>query len=121
MRTRATARGLLSLMLTIVGCGEDTPNRTTAPSVDCSKVTVPKWSELPFSFCIPCHSSSVTGPARKNAPAGTNFDTAASTKPFAAGIATRVHAGQMPPAGQPQPSQAQKDALIAWASCGTPE
>ena len=115
-RVRGVIVGLL-----LVGCGDEPSSRTTVPSVDCTKLAVPRWSELAISYCVPCHASSVNGAARKNAPPGTNFDSAASARPFAAGIATRVNAGQMPPPGNPQPTQAQEDALIAWAVCGTPE
>lgn len=101
-----------------LGCGDDPP---AAPLVDCTQVTPQKYSAMTiWPLCTSCHSSALSGTARMMAPAGTNFDTYAAAMSKAAVAATRVNAGQMPPAGKPQPSAEQKAALLAWASCGTP-
>ena len=46
------------------------------PNVDCATVTPPKYSEITaWSKCVTCHSSTLTGAARANAPAAINYDT----------------------------------------------
>jgi uncharacterized membrane protein len=99
------------------GCGEDTP----PPLVDCTKVTPQKYSALTiWPLCTSCHSSTLVGPARNLAPATTNFDTFEAARSRAGAAASRVNLGQMPPPGNMQPTAEQKAALIAWATCGTP-
>ena len=101
-----------------LGCGSDPP---AAPLVDCTQVTPQKYSAMTiWPLCTSCHSAALTGTARMMAPAATNFDSYAAAMSKAIVAATRVNAGQMPPMGKPQPSAEQKAALLAWASCGTP-
>jgi uncharacterized membrane protein len=100
-----------------VGCGED----ATPPLVDCNTVTPQRYSALTiWPLCTACHSSALSGAARNMAPVGTNFDTYAAAMSKAGAAASRVNLGQMPPAGSMQPSAEQKAALLAWATCGTP-
>ena len=100
------------------GCGAETP---TPPLVDCTKVTPQKYSALTiWPKCTACHSSALSGAARMMAPAATNFDSYDAAKAKAGLAAGRVNLGQMPPAGATQPTADEKAALIAWATCGTP-
>jgi uncharacterized membrane protein len=102
----------------VAGCGSDPP---AAPLVDCTMVTPQKYSALTiWPLCTACHSSALSGAARNMAPVATNFDTYEAAKSKAALAATRVNFSQMPPAGATQPSAEQKAALLAWATCGTP-
>jgi uncharacterized membrane protein len=103
-----------------LGCGgSDEPG---LPAVDCSKVTVQKFSELTiWPICINCHASSKMGTARMLAPANVNFDTHAAAMAQATRAAIRVNNGTMPPpGGTTAPSADQKAALINWAVCGAP-
>jgi uncharacterized membrane protein len=100
--------------------GSDDP---PPPLVDCTMVTVPKYSQLTAVLpkCTACHSSALTGNARMMAPPGTNFDTYDAAKLKAMPAASRVSFGQMPPAGATQLTADEKAALIAWGSCGAPQ
>ena len=103
--------------LVAVGCG---PKEVT-PTVDCSAVTVPRYSELTiWRGCVGCHASTATGGARHNAPSGVNFDSVVAATASAAKAAAAVNGGLMPPANEAQPTEDQKLALYAWALCGTP-
>jgi uncharacterized membrane protein len=99
------------------GGGED-----PKPLVDCTMVTVPKYSELAATLpkCTACHSSALTGAARMMAPVGANFDTYDAAKARAVLAASRVSFGQMPPPGATPLTDAEKTALINWGSCGAP-
>jgi uncharacterized membrane protein len=100
------------------GCGQPS---ASAPSVDCKTVTVPKYSELKiWPLCTTCHSTSVTGRTRQDAPGDVNFDTYMAAVMQAGPAAVQVNAGSMPPPREPQPTPEQKSALYAWALCGTP-
>jgi uncharacterized membrane protein len=100
--------------------GSDDP---PAPLVDCTMVTVPRYSQLTaaLSKCTGCHASALTGNARMMAPVGTNFDTYAAAKMKATLAASRVSFGQMPPPGATQLTADEKAALVAWGSCDAPQ
>ena len=123
MTNHARLLGVPALFLfagLLLGCGggDDPP----APLVDCSAVTVPKYSMLAIlPKCTACHSSALMGAARMMAPVATNFDTYDAAKMKATLAASRVSIGQMPPAGATQPTADEKNAFIAWGSCGTPQ
>ncbi|MDX2054019.1 MAG: hypothetical protein SFV15_16580 [Polyangiaceae bacterium] len=74
------------------------------------------------TYCTTCHSSQLTGAARKDAPAGTNFDDVESVVAMAEHIDEHAAAGpaavntQMPPSG-PQPSEAERRQLGQWLAC----
>ena len=114
-RTTRLACGLL--FVTAVACNQATP-----PTVDCATATVPTYAQLTIlPTCTSCHSSSVSGGAREDAPAGVDFDSYALAKASAASGAAQVNSGFMPPAHEAQPTDAQKTAFYAWALCGTPQ
>jgi uncharacterized membrane protein len=100
--------------------GSDDP---PAPLVDCTMVTVPKYSQLTAALpkCTACHSSALTGAARNMAPVGANFDTYEAAKAKATLAASRVSFGQMPPAGSTPLTADEKAAIVAWGSCGAPQ
>jgi uncharacterized membrane protein len=94
----------------------------TAPSVDCTAVTVPTYGEMTlWPLCTSCHSSTRTGSAREKAPEGINYDTYLAARGQASAAAAQVSAGLMPPRNESQMSEDQKAALYAWAACGTPQ
>ena len=94
------------------------------PTVDCKSGSIPTYAEIKtagLAKCTTCHSSQVTGAGRVAAPDSVNFDTYAAAKAEAKQAAIEVNEGAMPPAGSPDPSDAEKEALYKWALCGTPE
>jgi uncharacterized membrane protein len=104
--------------IVLAGC----ENLGTPPTVDCSKVTVPPYSQLTiWPLCTSCHSSALSGGARHGAPGGVNYDTYDAARASAAVAASTVNSGIMPERGQPAPTEEQKSALFAWALCGSPQ
>jgi uncharacterized membrane protein len=112
-----TLAAMLTLAPAIAGCGDD---GETAPVVDCTKVTPPMFAGVTaFQVCTMCHSSALTGAARKDAPSDVNYDTYTAAKAKATEAAEQVSAGRMPPSPHSL-TEDQKKALYAWASCGQP-
>ena len=99
------------------GGGEEGPN------VDCSTVTAPKFAEVTaFAKCTTCHSSTLTDPAaRRSAPSAVNYDTHSAAVASADKGMEEVYEGEMPPAGNPQLTEAEKTQIYNWASCDTPQ
>lgn len=113
------ARLWLLAGLLATGCGGESEG--VAPTVDCSQVTASSYASLTiWPLCTDCHAASKTGKAREDAPVGVNFDSYAAATAQAASAAAQVNAGLMPPRDEVQPSAEQKQALYAWAACGTP-
>lgn len=99
-------------------------NSEDLPEVDCKEGTIPTFAEIKtgaLAKCTTCHSTQLAGTARVNAPPSVNFDTYAAAKAEAKEAASEVNEGAMPPAGLPELSASEKDALYKWALCGTPE
>lgn len=95
---------------------------TSPSSVDCAKVTVPKYTEMTaWARCVACHSSSLSGSSRAGAPGDINFDNYDAALADADLARSEVEAGAMPPSGSPKLSAAEKDQIINWASCDTPQ
>jgi len=115
VRTRLVLLAAVGLLTSACGAQPETP------TIDCTAVTVPKYSELTIlPLCTSCHASTVTGSARERAPTNVNLDSYAAAVAEASRSAADVNGGVMPPSNQPQPSEQQKTALYAWALCGTP-
>jgi uncharacterized membrane protein len=94
----------------------------TAPEVDCATVTAPSFSEMSaWSKCTNCHSSTLTEAARNAAPVGVDFDTFASARSSAEHAMEEVYTDRMPLPGHPALTDAERDQIYNWASCGTPE
>jgi uncharacterized membrane protein len=79
------------------------------------------------SYCLSCHSASVTGPARGGAPEEVNFDSLEEVRRQAETIDTHCAAGPsasnsaMPPSSSPhQPTQEERLKLGQWLACGAP-
>jgi uncharacterized membrane protein len=78
------------------------------------------------TYCLACHSASVTGTARQGATEGVNYDTLEDVRRQAALIDTHAAAGpnatntEMPPAQRSQPSQQEREKLGQWLACGAP-
>ena len=120
MRASIHAHPLVAFALATVLLAACGPNEVT-PTVDCSTVTIPKYSELTiWPTCTSCHASTASGSKREDAPGDVNFDSYAAAQASAAKAAATVNGGSMPPSGEAQPTADQKAALYAWALCGTP-
>ena len=101
---------------------DDGGDEHEGPEVDCATATVPKFSEMTaWQKCTNCHSSTLTGAARNAAPEGINYDNFADARTNAADAMHEVAEGEMPLPGSPQLTDAEKDQIYAWASCGTPQ
>lgn len=97
------------------GSGDD-----EGANVDCGTADVKKFSEITtWSKCTACHSTTITGAARMPGTEGINFDDYASAMTHAQKAMDEVAEGAMPPGGGL--SDAEKDQIINWASCDTPQ
>ena len=76
------------------------------------------------SYCTRCHSSTLTGSARNNAPLGHDFDSEAGILAVAEHVDGRAAAGPnavntaMPPDGA-KPSEAERRQLGEWLACAS--
>jgi uncharacterized membrane protein len=96
---------------------------SAGPSADCEAEPIPAFDEVAiFAKCLGCHSTRVTGDARKEAPPDVNFDDYASAVGMAERAALYVFHDIMPPVttGITVTSD-EKEQLYLWALCGTPE
>jgi uncharacterized membrane protein len=78
------------------------------------------------TYCLSCHSASLTGDGRQGATVGVNFDTLEDVRRQVAAIDLHAAAGPnatntaMPPAKSAQPSQQEREKLGQWLACGAP-
>ncbi|HTE52083.1 MAG TPA: hypothetical protein VK698_14620 [Kofleriaceae bacterium] len=76
-------------------------------------------------FCLRCHSESVEGDDRQDAPADHNFDTQFECEALAEHMDQKAGSGpdatndSMPPSA-PRPSDEQRAMLSEWLACGAP-
>ncbi len=90
--------------------------------IDCATATVPKFADMTaWGKCTTCHSSTLTGSARRAAPEGVNYDNYADAKANADDAKHEVEEGDMPLAGNPQLTEEEKTQIYTWASCETPQ
>lgn len=118
----------LTLGVGLTACSNNSSDSTNGDNtgntgaVDCSAGTVPKFSELAaIGKCTSCHSSSLTGAGRSDAPTDVNFDTYTAARPLASDALIEIESNSMPPAGSPTLTAEELDAIKRWAACGTPE
>lgn len=126
--SRRNLSGLFGLLACVCACACGNGSDTVAdepPEIDCpSDSEVPRFDEVEAfpEVCTHCHSSSLSGSQRHNAPSKINFDDYDSAKPYAKKAATEVYWGNMPPSGSGFTlTMDQIDALLEWSMCGTPE
>lgn len=116
----ANARIILAsacLSIAALGCGDE----SSTSSIDCETATVPTFAQVSiFDTCTACHSSTLSGPDRANAPEGVNYDTLAAARANAEEGMSEVEGGDMPPSGY-DVTDAEKQAFYAWTQCGTLE
>ena len=77
------------------------------------------------SYCVRCHSTTLTGAARQGAPNDHNFDSVTlvreemdHTDEAAAAGPDAVNTGM--PIGSPAPTEAERRLLGEWLACGAP-
>ena len=103
--------------------GEDSAPESEAASTDaCAGAPIVTWDNFGAGFlnesCDSCHSSTVTGAARNDAPEEVSFDTTEEVWSWADDI-LRMATGeepQMPPEGGP--SDDDRVRLFWWLGCG---
>lgn len=91
------------------------------PGVDCS--TVKPYAEVTAfqNSCNACHSSALTGADRLGAPSDINYDTHAAAKTELEESIEVMLEGEMPPSDGPPITDEEKQVLLTWLQCGTPE
>jgi hypothetical protein len=114
----------LSLALTLSACGsDDSGEGEDLPEVDCSG-DVPTFGEVTAftTVCNDCHSTTLSGEARNDAPADINWDDYDSASEHAEKGVEEVFEGEMPPEDSTETlTEAQKEDFYKWGLCGTPE
>jgi uncharacterized membrane protein len=113
----AVVAALVGAML--AGCGSD------LPEVDCNAGAIPTYGEVDIfsnGKCNLCHSTTVTGAGRNNAPSDVNVNTYEAAVAHATQSVEQVYTGAMPPAGFEAiaPTAPEKQELYLWGLCGTP-
>ena len=109
---------ILTPLLFLWACQPDGPPEVP-PTVDCDEVQPEEYEDLTiWTSCTECHASDLTGAYRQGAPEGVDFDTYEASAALAEDAAIEVYIGNMPFTGTV--TEAEKQALYAWAMCGTP-
>lgn len=132
MTARALASALVTVTATVLfGCGggssspaEGKPTESVCPTTQ--TLTYASFGQGFFgSYCQGCHASTVTGAARKGAPADHVFDQVEDIRLLAEHIDELAGAGPavvntvMPP-DDPKPSENERTQLGEWLACGAP-
>lgn len=101
----------------IGGCGEQ---RGGPPEIHCSSADVPSFREMTiWETCNQCHSTALAEDERDEAPMGVDFDEYTTAAHYAREAQEWVYFDLMPPGDLGVPDE-EKQALYAWAQCGTP-
>ncbi|PTL83834.1 hypothetical protein [Vitiosangium sp. GDMCC 1.1324] len=112
-------------VLVLAGCGESTgPTGATCPSG--STLTAQNFGNAFMNqYCNRCHSSTLSGAARQDAPPGVDFDTLEGVRREAKDIDAWSGSGpdrtntEMPPNGS-MPTTEERKKLSEWLACGAP-
>jgi uncharacterized membrane protein len=118
----ARAMFLISVLASVVGCGEKLDPGGHGNSADGSDGSVTYSQDVaPIldANCIGCHAAYREGADRNGAPVGVDFDTYEAAAESGQAANTRVQAGSMPPPGPL--SEEDKETFQAWADGGFPE
>jgi uncharacterized membrane protein len=112
-------------VLMLAGCDDIGPTGATCPQG--STVTAQNFGTAFMNqYCNRCHSSTLSGAARQDAPADANFDTLEGVRHSAHDIDEWAGAGpnrentEMPPNGS-MPTKEERQKLSEWLACGAPE
>ncbi len=100
------------------------PTETTCPPA--SSLTYANFGQaFMTSYCTRCHSTTLTGSARKGAPLYHDFDTQLGVQSVANHVDEAAASGpaamndQMPPDGA-KPTLEERQKLAEWIACGAP-
>ncbi len=114
-------------LLLLGGCGEDTgPTGTTCPTGGTQLTAQNFGTAFMQQYCTRCHSSTLSGSARQDAPADVNVDTLEGIRASAGEIDEWTGAGPdrentaMPENG-PMPTTDERRKLSEWLACGAPQ
>ena len=104
--------GLLWIAFVAAGCDPGAcPEESTVLWVDVE----PLFAE----YCLGCHSSQLSGEARREAPEAYDYDTAAESRAHPNWTWAEIQLGHMPPSA-PLLDQDQQQ-IREWLACGGPE
>jgi uncharacterized membrane protein len=134
-RSRAYTDAMASVRVTLgfllgvgvlAGCEHDHGSGGAATNAVCPPTPTLTYENFGKGFmqtyCLRCHSQTVTSSARKGAPSDHNFDTFADIKPLADHIDGYAGSGpgatntRMPP-DTPKPSVEERAKLSEWLAC----
>jgi len=113
-----------------MGCGGDshplegTPTESVCPTVQ--TLTYANFGQSFFTtYCQTCHASTVTGAARKGAPADHVFDQVQDIQLLSEHIDEFAAAGPaavnvVMPTEDPRPTETERRQLGEWLACGAP-
>ena len=113
------------------------PNDEEHAAIGSSGATCPSNSTLTYDgfgrdfmerYCTTCHSSALTGAARRDAPTGADFDSRKALREVgaehidlhAAAGPSRVNQVMPPDDFEAQPTNAERRQLGEWLACGMP-
>lgn len=113
----------LAVATTLAGCGEklDAPANAERDLGDgvCEGVTyetaVKAITEI---YCTSCHSSELSGAARRGAPARVDLDSYEGVKARAERVLMRIEQGTMPPVGE-KPTPEEAEMMRCWVEGGS--
>jgi mono/diheme cytochrome c family protein len=89
---------------------------------DCPEDSAVVWADVEPLFsdhCVGCHSSSLSGEQRSEAPEEYNYDTVEAARAHPNWTWAEVMLGHMPPSGALAESAQQS--IREWLACGGPE
>ena len=119
---------LLALGL-VAGCSDSVPLYGPPTGSTCPRGSTLTYESFgkPFmeGYCTRCHSSELTGAARRGAPSFHDFDTVIGIRPIADHIELTTAGGpdamnrSMPPDGA-RPTDEERRLLGEWLACGAP-
>lgn len=124
IRLVAVVASAASVLSSLVACSSGTSTQATCNSD--GALTYAAFGQPFFkSYCLRCHSASVTGAARKGSPADHNFDTVDEIRGLSEHIDQYAGGGpagvnvKMPTDG-PKPTEEERRKLSQWLACGAP-
>ncbi len=112
------------------GGGGESEHEGVATGATCPTTNAPTaqnfGTEFMQNYCLTCHSASLKGAARQDAPTDFNFDTLDEVRLHAEHIDSHAAAGpngtnvEMPPSNRTRPTQQEREKLGQWLACGAP-
>lgn len=122
---RLPNRDELATLLDWLNCSSPVPRVTLQEDLNCSADSTVGWADVEPTFstsCTSCHSASLSGDDRNDAPEGMDFDNAQQVRDFGdeAYIWGFLYRQEMPDGG-PVLDNADAAVIHEWLSCGAPD